>query len=91
MYGCESAGDTCGCQDWGRDEEIQAHRKIFQAQEGAQIYSLSLDVRFSPAKDLDPPDPTRPGWKEVFAGDVSLVLLETPTDGYRVNGARRSS
>lgn len=88
VYTCESAGDTCGCQDWGRDEEIQAHRKIFQAQDSVQIYSLTLDIKFSPAKDLDPPDPARPGWKQVFAGNISLVLPETPNDGYALNGAQ---
>jgi len=71
---------------WGRVEEIQAQANIFQAKANRQIRELRLQIEFLPAEDLN--DPSRPGWKEVFASNVHLRLLTTPSDGYDVHGAQ---
>ncbi len=80
--------ETCGCENWGRDEEIQAHHNIFQKQESGEIYSLRVDISSSPATDLDPPRPEKPGWKRVFASNVFLELLNDPNNGFQVNGGQ---
>jgi len=71
---------------WGRDEEIQAHQNLFQAQANGDIYQLTLEIEFLPAEDLG--DPGRPGWKKVFATNVHLRVLMTPQDGFEVNGGQ---
>lgn len=79
---------SCGCVNWGRDDEIKTHANIFSRQDRGEIYSLTLEMDISPATDLDPPDPTKPGWKEVMATNVDLLLLVTRQDGYRVTGGQ---
>lgn len=81
---------SCNCENWGRDEEIAAHENIFQKQDSREIYSLQLDITFTPATNIDPADPNKPDslWQEVFATNVYLKLLTSPQDGFEVNGAQ---
>lgn len=71
--------EACGCENWGHEEEVQKHRRLFQAQESGQIYSLRLDIQISPAEDV----PNMPGLKRVFA-EFFLEVLQAPNDGYVV-------
>jgi hypothetical protein len=83
--------DTCAtflfcCQEgvpdcWGRDEEIEVHRNLFQAQDDGDIFSLRLQMQLAPAEDLA----GRPGWKSVLATNVHLRLMFNPNDGLEVN------
>ena len=73
---------------WGRDEELAAHRAIFDAQESGGIYSLELRITHNPPADLNPPEDGRDGWKEIFATNVYLRLMINPDDGLEVNGGQ---
>lgn len=70
---------ACGCENWGREEEVQTHSRLFHAQESGEIYSLRLDIKISPAEDV----PNMPGLKRVFA-DIFLEVLQGPNEGYVV-------
>ncbi len=75
---------------WGFADEMLAHDALFAAIREGQVHSLRLDMTLAPARDLDPPEPGREGWKEITATDVDLVLLFTPDDGLAVsNGEAR--
>ncbi len=80
--------DSCGCQDWGRDEDIQSAANIFQQQDDGLIYSLRLDLQYGDPTDIDPPDPNKPGWKRIFVSNVFLELLRDPNNGFVVNGGQ---
>jgi hypothetical protein len=73
---------------WGRNEEVAAHKAIFEAQEAGRVYSLELTITFNPAADLNPPEAGREGWKEIFATNVFLRLMENLEDGFEVNGGQ---
>jgi len=73
---------------WGRDDELAAHRAMFDAQESGGIYSLELRITNNPAADLNPPESGREGWKEVFATNVYLRLMFNLEDGLEVNGGQ---
>jgi hypothetical protein len=73
---------------WGRNEEVAAHKAIFDAQEAGRVYSLELRIIHNPPADLNPPEAGREGWKEIFATNVYLRLMENLEDGFEVNGGQ---
>lgn len=73
---------------WGLETELAAHRNMFSALESGTVYMLELQLMLAPAEDLDPPDPAREGWQEIFATSVYLRLMLTPSDGFEVDGAQ---
>lgn len=85
---------------WGRDEEINAHERLFTAQENGQVFSLTLDIqRLSDCPDPleDPPPPGfgcpieesgKEGWYRIFATNVQLRLMFNPNDGLEVDGGQ---
>jgi hypothetical protein len=77
--------DEGGRDVWGRDEEIRAHRGLFQAQDDGKIESLTLDIEFLPAEDLTHPYGP-PGWKSIYATRIHLRLLDGSSSGFEVVG-----
>ena len=73
---------------WGIKPEVEAHRGMFMAQDKGEIFDLTLSMAYDSAQDLDPPQPGREGWKEVFVNNVVLRLMFDPNDGLEVNGGQ---
>jgi hypothetical protein len=74
--------------NWAIESEIAAHSGLFSARDQGQIYSLTVSITHGVAQDLDPPQPGREGWKEVFASDVHLRLMFNQEDGLEVIGGQ---
>ncbi len=75
-------------ETWGVDAEIEAHAGLFTALAGGQLHSLELRMTLNPARDLDPPQPGREDWQEIFATSIYLVLMFNPDDGLAVVGGQ---
>jgi hypothetical protein len=73
---------------WGISEELESALGMFTAQDESRIYSLILSITHAQAQDLYPPVEGREGWKEVFATNIYLKLLNNPDDGFEVNGGQ---
>jgi hypothetical protein len=73
---------------WPKDQEIAAHDAIFRAQESGDIYSLELRITHNDAEPLNPQQPGREDWQEIFATNVYLRLMFNLEDGLEVNGGQ---
>ena len=47
-----------------------------------------VSMNFGTTQDLDPPQPGRDGWKEIFVSNVHLRLMFNFEDGLEVNGGQ---
>lgn len=74
--------------DWGRDEEIRAHERLFSAQQSGEVYSLTLDIERQSDREIDPPQEGKEGWRLIWATNVQLRLMFNPNDGLEVNGGQ---
>jgi hypothetical protein len=74
--------------DWGRDEEIRAHERLFTAQQSGAVYSLTLDIERQPAEEIDPPEEGKEGWRWIWATNVQLRLMFNANDGLEVTGGQ---
>jgi hypothetical protein len=73
---------------WGRAIELDIHRRMFEARTRREIRALALALSHQPARDLEPPQVGREGWKEILVPAVNLRLLFTSFDGYDVAGTQ---
>jgi hypothetical protein len=73
---------------WGVETEREALNAIFTGLDKGEIYSLLLAMTHDPAQDLDPPQPGRESWKEIFVSSVHLRIMFSSEDGLEVNGGQ---
>lgn len=72
---------------WGLESELEAHRRLFDAQADGHIYSLYLRMTYGAAERITG-EPDRVDWEEIFASNVYLRLMFNPNDGLEVNGSQ---
>lgn len=73
---------------WGLDEELEAHRGLFTAQDNGEIYLLELRMTYGAADSLDSLPEGETGWDTIFVSNVYLRLMFNPNDGLEVNGGQ---
>jgi hypothetical protein len=69
---------------WPLSVELAAHQNMFAAQDIGLVTSIELHIDYGAATDLDPPQPGREGWQEVFARAVHLRIMFDPYNGLEV-------
>jgi len=72
---------------WGLNEEIEAHRGLFTAQDNGEIFLLELGMTYGSTYPIEN-DPEHVGWQAIFVSNVYLRLMFNPNDGLEVNGGQ---
>jgi len=61
-------------------------REVFEGLENGTLHAMNVELTHGAAILLDPPEPGREDWQEIFVTNLYLRVLINLEDGYETNG-----